>query len=274
MACIRVGLSGWSYSEWRGDFYPEGLPARERLRYAATRFPTLEINASFYSLKQPRTYAAWHAEAPEVTFAVKGSKLVTHNHRLANAEQALANFYASGVLALGAGLGPFLWQLPPSLRFDAERVEAFLSGLPRSTTELAERARRHDDRVPAKRALTEPHAEAPVRHALEPRHTSWADPAAADLLAAYDVAMVVSDLADRYPMFEVATTDFVYVRLHGHTRLYYSGYAAASLDAWADRCRRWAGEERDVFVYFDNSAAGKAPHDALKLMARLADPSG
>ncbi|GMA21327.1 hypothetical protein GCM10025862_33480 [Arsenicicoccus piscis] len=106
MATIKVGLSGWSYSEWRGDFYPDGLPAKQRLRYAAEHFPTLEINASFYSLKRPSTYAGWHEEAPAVTFAVKGSKLVTHVRRLADVEQELANFFASGVLALGPGLGP------------------------------------------------------------------------------------------------------------------------------------------------------------------------
>ncbi len=119
---IRVGLSGWSHSGWRGDFYPEGLPAKERLAYCGNRFPTLEINTSFYSLKQPRTYAGWHSEAPEVTFAVKGPKVITHLKRLVGVDQDLANFCASGVLALGAGLGPFLWQLPPSLRFDAART--------------------------------------------------------------------------------------------------------------------------------------------------------
>lgn len=269
MATIKVGLSGWSYSEWRGDFYPEGLPAKQRLRYAADHFPTLEINASFYSLKRPGTYAGWHEEAPAVTFAVKGSKLVTHVRRLADVEQELANFFASGVLALGPGLGPFLWQLPPSLRFDAGRVQAFLDLLPRTTTELASLAARHDEHVAAARALVQAEVDRPVRHALEPRHASWADPEAHALLAEHGVAMVVSDLAGRYPMFEVATTDLVYVRLHGHTRLYRSGYAPASLDAWAQRCHRWRAEGRDVLVYFDNSAEGRAPHDALALMRRL-----
>ncbi len=272
MPSIRVGLSGWSYSDWRGGFLPDGLPARDRLPYVAARFPTLEINASFYSLKRPSTYAGWHAQAPEVTFAVKAPKLATHVKRLVGAEQAVANFYASGLLALGPGLGPILWQLPPSFRFDPRTVSAFVAGLPRTTRELAVQAQGHDADVAD--PLTETSDDQPVRHAVEPRHASWADPAAAAVLAEHGVTLVVSDLAGRYPTFEVPTTDVMYVRLHGSPRLYYSGYEPAALDAWAVRCQRWAGEGREVFVYFDNSAAGRAPYDAEALMARLAGRDG
>ncbi len=110
---VRVGISGWRYAGWRGDFYPAGLPQRRELEYAAAWLTSIEINGSFYSLQRPDSYRRWRAETPDgFVFAVKGGRFITHLKRLQDVETPLANFFASGVLALGPSLGPVLWQLP------------------------------------------------------------------------------------------------------------------------------------------------------------------
>jgi uncharacterized protein YecE (DUF72 family) len=267
---VRVGISGWRYAGWRGDFYPAGLVQRRELSYAAERLPTIEINGSFYSLQRPSSYASWAAEVPDgFVFAVKGGRFITHMKKLAGVETALANFFASGVLALGDRLGPLLWQLPPNLGYDAERLTSFFAQLPRTTGEAAELARQHDAKVPADRALTVAPVQQRLRHALEVRHPSFAAPEAAELLRRHDVALVVADTAGRWPLLRDVTADFMYVRLHGDQELYASGYTPRALDAWAESLRRWSAEGLDCFVYFDNDAKGYAPHDALALIERL-----
>jgi uncharacterized protein YecE (DUF72 family) len=269
---VRVGISGWRYAGWRGDFYPVGLPQRAELEYAASQLTAIEVNGSFYSLQRPTSYAAWHDATPDdFVLAVKGGRYITHLLRLEGVDAALANFFASGVLALRDKLGPVLWQLPANLRFDPDVLDAFLARLPRTTTEAAELATRHDDKVPEDRALTTAHVERPVRHALEFRSETFADPAAYDLLRDHGVACVLADTAGRWPRVEVDTADFRYVRLHGDSELYASGYDATSLDQWAEKAAGWAHAGQDVFVFFDNDVKGRAPHDAMGLLARLAD---
>ncbi len=275
MARIRVGISGWTYPGWRGDFYPTGLVQREELAYAAARFTSIEINGSFYSLQRPTSYASWRDQTPDgFVFAVKGGRFITHLKKLTGVETALANFFASGLLALGPKLGPILWQLPENLGFDADRLESFLAQLPRSTSEAADLAHRHDAKVPDDRALTSTDADRAVRHALEFRSGTFATPEAYDLLRRHHVACVVADTAGRWPHVEEVTSDFMYVRLHGDRELYSSGYSDEALAHWADRCRTWRAAGQDVFVYFDNDAKGFAPHDALALLAQLADGPG
>jgi uncharacterized protein YecE (DUF72 family) len=269
MAEVRVGVSGWRYATWRGDFYPPGLVQRRELEYVASRMTSVEMNGSFYSLQRPATYQRMAEQTPhDFVVAVKGGRFITHFKRLVDVETALANFLASGVLALGAKLGPLLWQLPGDLAFDEERLGPFLAGLPRSTSAAAELAARHDDKLSADRVLLAIDHDRPMRHVLEPRHASFGSDAAADLLRAHDVGMVMSD-SPAWPCFERVTSDLMYVRLHGHTELYASGYASASLDRWTDRTRGWLADGLDVFVYFDNDARGRAPHDAVGLLARL-----
>jgi uncharacterized protein YecE (DUF72 family) len=141
----RVGISGWRYAGWRGDFYPVGLAQRRELEYAAQRLTSIEINGSFYSLQRPTSYAAWRAATPEdFVFAVKGGRFISHLKRLVDVETPLANFFASGVLALGPKLGPILWQLPENLRFDADVLDAFFTLLPASTGQAARLAEQHD----------------------------------------------------------------------------------------------------------------------------------
>ena len=282
-----VGTSGWRYPPWRGTFYPPGLVQRRELEHLSRRVDSIEINGSFYSLQRPESYRAWAAETPDdFVFAVKGGRFVTHFKQLRDVGTPLANFFASGVLALGPKLGPVLWQLPPRMPFDAGRLGEFLAALPRSTGAAAELAKRHDERLDG-RAFTEIDADRPLRHALEVRHPTFARPEFVELLRAQGVALVVADTAGTWPHLEDVTADFVYVRLHGDTELYTSGYTADALDAWAAKVRAWrAGEApvgeftvgpaaptrpggRDVFTYFDNDAKVHAPFDAIGLADRL-----
>lgn len=270
MAEIRVGISGWRYAGWRGDFYPKGLRQRDELRYAAERLGSIELNGSFYSLQRPSSYRAWNEETPEdFVFAVKGGRFITHMKRLAGVDTPLANFFASGLLALEGKLGPVLWQLPERLAFDADLLEGFFSRLPRTTQAAAKLAEQHDDKVPDDRALTTSATDRPIRHALEPRHASFDTDEARDLLARNDICMVLADSAGRWPSMQDGTSEFRYVRLHGDTELYASGYSPAALDRWADLCCAWRAEGHDVFVYFDNDAKGHAPHDAVGLQERV-----
>jgi uncharacterized protein YecE (DUF72 family) len=267
---IRIGISGWTYPGWRGDFYPRGLPQRQELAYAAERLTSIEINGSFYALQRPASYESWREQTPEdFEFAVKGSRYISHLKRLGDVETALANFFASGLLALGDKLGPVLWQLPETFVFDADRLAAFFAMLPRSTAAAAELGRGHDAKVPEDRALTQPVTERRIRYALEPRHPSFAEPAAVRLLREQDVAVVLADTAGRWPVIDEATSDIAYARLHGDRELYASGYTSEALEAWCRRVRGWAENGRDVYVYFDNDAKGRAPHDALALLGLL-----
>lgn len=270
MARIRVGISGWSYPYWRGDFYPPGLPQRRELEYAAQRLDTVEINGSFYSLQRPSSYRSWaEATGEDFVFAIKGSRYVTHLKRLRDVDTGLANFFASGVLALGARTGPFLWQLPERHAFDADELTAFCARLPRSTVEAARLAGQHDDKVKGDRVLTETDVDLPLRHALEPRHPSFAEPRVRELLGELGVALVLADTGGRFVQVDAVTADFAYLRLHGPDNLYDSGYDDDRLDAWAARCRDWQRQGLDVYVYFDNDGHGHAPRDALRLRERV-----
>jgi uncharacterized protein YecE (DUF72 family) len=282
---IRVGISGWTYAPWRGVFYPERLPHARELAYAAERFSTIEINGSFYSLQRPSSYARWAAATPDnFVFSVKGSRFITHMLRLRNAEQALANFFASGLLLLGPKLGPILWQFSPNFSFDAALLENFFQLLPQTTMQAAQLGRSHDSRVEG-RAHTEIDEDRPLRHAIEIRHDSFLSEEFMRLLRQYRIALVCADTVS-WPRLVDATTDFVYCRLHGSRELYASGYGAKAIATWADRMAAWASGSppagprisafsptealpHDVYVYFDNDAKVRAPADALSLERRL-----
>jgi uncharacterized protein YecE (DUF72 family) len=283
---VRIGTSGWIYRGWRGTFYPPGLPQRRVLAYLATQFNSVEVNASFYSLQRPTTYRSWYEQTPsDFVFSVKGSRFITHNKKLADVEVPLANFFASGLLLLREKLGPIVWQLPGTARFDAGRLAAFFELLPRDTRAAARLARRHDARVDG-RSWTKPGPTRRIRHALEVRGEHFFVPELVRLARRHDVALVVSDAAG-WPRVEELTAGFVYVRLHGAERTYASAYDERALDAWAARLDCWRrGAEprdarritkrspprraaRDVYVYFDNDFEANAPHDARHLASRL-----
>ena len=283
---IHIGISGWRYAGWRGEFYPDGLPQRAEMEYACSRFSTVEINGTFYSLQRRAYFRQWaDATADDFVFAVKGSRFITHMKQLNEPEQALSNFFGQGVLELGRKLGPVLWQFSPRFRFRPDRIAPFLDLLPRTHEEAASLARQHDHRVkdPAIDAL---YAGA-IRHAVEIRHESFLVPEFIALLRERRIALVVSHNPGLYPVVEEPTAPFMYLRLHGAERMYYGSYSDPALAFWADRITDWAegrepgdaarvtaGEHpgagrRDVYVYFDNDEKTRAPFDARRLMERL-----
>lgn len=290
---VRIGISGWRYAGWRGVFYPAKLAQRRELEFAASRFSTVEINGTFYSLQKPQYFRDWSEQTPEdFVFGVKGSRYLTHMLKLKNAERPLANFFASGLLELGKKLGPVLWQFPPQLKFERERFHEFFKKLPRTHGEAAVLAREHDERLKG-RASTEVadgvRKKAAIRHAVEIRDESFACEEFIHLLREHDVALVVADTVE-WPLLMDVTADFVYVRLHGSEVLYASAYEDEALEVWADRVVAWATGgtaegrracgtearacERDVYVYFDNDAKVRAPFDAMLLEERVREKLG
>ena len=273
MGCVgvRIGISGWTYAPWRGTFYPPGLVHRRELGYVAERLNSVEINGSFYALQRPSSYQGWADAVPaDFLFSVKGGRFITHMKKLAGVEVALANFFASGLLALGPRLGPILWQLPPTLGFDAERMRSFFGLLPRTAGAAATLAAGHDQVVPVDRALTETsNPGLALRYAVEVRHETFRCPEFYDMLREHRIALVVADNPGKWSIIEEQTTDLMYVRLHGHEELYASGYSDAALDEWAARIRAWSARGQDVYVYCDNDAKVRAPYDAMGLLDRL-----
>jgi uncharacterized protein YecE (DUF72 family) len=288
MASVRVGISGWRYAPWRGTFYPADLPQRSELSFAAARLAVIEINGSFYALQRPASYASWYAQTPEhFRFTVKAPRYITHTLRLQNVAAPLANFLASGLFNLKEKLGPILWQFPPSFKFDAARMQAFLKLLPADTKAAARIARGHESWLKGSREQLKVDAQRPLRHAIEIRHASFLDPAFVELLRTYNVALVIAETARRWPMAQDITADFAYLRLHGDKELYRSGYSDRSLDKWARRIKAWqrGGEPRDadkicaqkpprmprdVYCFFDNTDVKlRAPFDAQTLVRKL-----
>jgi uncharacterized protein YecE (DUF72 family) len=289
---IRIGISGWRYKGWRGIFYPEKLPQRRELEFAAQQFRSIELNGSFYSLQRPSSFRQWTDATPDdFVFAVKGPRFITHMLKLRGVEQPLANFFASGILELGAKLGPFLWQFAPQMRFDRPDSKArfadFFNLLPRTHGEMAKMALLHHPRFAHRVALDRSRkvpARTPLRHCVEIRHESFATPDFIALLREHNIGLVVADTVEWPLLFDV-TADFVYCRLHGSEQLYVSGYEDVALDLWADRVAAWATgcradgkcastklaklQHRDVYVYFDNDAKVRAPFDAKGLIAKV-----
>jgi uncharacterized protein YecE (DUF72 family) len=234
MRQVRIGTSGWTYDDWKGDFYPAGLKAIDRLAFYASRFDTTEINGSFYRLPSEKAVASWSARAPPgFVFAWKASRFITHNKKLKDVGDSLALVFGR-MDGLGAHFGPALFQLPPQLRLDRERLAAFLALLPKHR-----------------------------RCTVEFRHPSWFEPAVFDLLREHDVALCISDHAAAPSPWET-TASFLYLRGHGSGGRYFGRYEGAVLQTWA---RRIATFEGDAYAYFDNDIKGAAPQDAERLLA-------
>lgn len=275
----HVGISGWTYRGWRGSFYPSHLAHRLELNYASRKFNSIEVNGTFYRLQRPETFLKWYDSTPEsFIFSVKGHRYITHLKRLNSVKEALKNFFASGPLNLQEKLGVFLWQFPPSLRFEPERINNFLELLPKSRKEALKLA--GEKNLPAQQLSDR------LRHAFEVRHDSFYNPHFIEMLRKHGVALVFADTAGKWPYMEDVTADFIYVRLHGDSELYVSGYGPAAIDFWANRIHAWRiGQEprdrltltedkasqlsRDVYVYFDNDAKVRAPVDAQNLQRAL-----
>jgi uncharacterized protein YecE (DUF72 family) len=291
MSDIRIGMSGWRYVPWRGDFYPNGLTQKNELKFASRAVNSIEINGSFYALQSPDLYARWYADTPaDFVFSVKGPRYITHVRRLKEIEEPLANFFASGVFQLRHKLGPILWQFPPSFKFDAPTFEHFLGLLPHDGKQAKARAKQCAARMETPGYLDIP-AKARLRHAVEIRHASFCVPEFVALLRKYKVALVVADTAGKWPYVEDLTADFLYLRLHGDKQLYASGYTPSALKRWGDRIEAWrhggqpddahlivdkplpvrlrTRKSRDIYCYFDNDIKVRAPYDAHRLLERF-----
>ena len=265
-----VGMAGWVYPDWRGTFYPPGLTQKRELEYASTHVTSIELNGSFYSLQRPTSWTGWRDATPDdFVFSVKGPRFITHIRKLDAVHEPLANFFASGILALGGKLGAVMWQLPPSLPFDAGVVEAFLAQLPHTTGEAVALAHERGTRMTG-REHVQTDAERPVRHAIEVRHHSFDTPEFLALLEKHRVAAVLGENAGKWPMIDATTTDFRYVRLHADEVMREGGvYDDEAIQEWAQRIEGWLDLGLDAYVYFDNDTKVRAPIDAMSLIARL-----
>ncbi|GGB95200.1 hypothetical protein GCM10011494_12070 [Novosphingobium endophyticum] len=242
---IRVGIGGWTYEPWRGTFYPEGLAKARELEYAASRLTAIEVNSTFYSRQSPATFAKWRKAAPDgFAYALKAGRACTQRRDLSQSGESVARFLEQGIVELEDRLGPILWQLPHTKKFEAEQIGAFLSLLPSA-----------QDGVP-------------LRHAIEPRHESFDDPAFFELARKAGVAVVFAD-SPRYPCFEEQTGAFTYARLQDTREDAATGYDDAALDAWADKARGWAADGREVFVFLIAGAKARNPAAAEALIPRL-----
>ena len=242
---IRVGIGGWVFPPWRGTFYPKGLKQAEELNYASRHLTAIEINGTFYGLQKPASYQKWRAETPDdFVFSLKGTRFVTHRRELETAGESLDRFFNSGVTELGAKLGPIVWQFAPFLPFDEANFAAFLELLPKRAGNLK------------------------LRHVLEVRHKSFADPAFIKMMTQHGATIAqVED--EKYPEFDAITADFVYARLRRCSEDEPTGYSPQALDAIAERFQAHAVAGRDCFVYFINGAKVRAPHAAMALIERL-----
>ena len=232
---VRIGCSGWVYRHWRGLFYPEKLAQARWFAFYAQTFDTVELNTSFYHLPRPETFTKWRDQAPAgFRYAVKASRFITHMKKLRDCDEPLDTLLTRA-RNLGAALGPILYQLPPSLHFDLERLDAFLTLLPSDLT-----------------------------HVFEFRHKSWYVDEAAALLDARGASFCAHDMP-RLATPRLASGPVAYVRFHGGTGKYVGRYPDEALLSWADWIVAQARGGRDVWCYFNNDIGGHAVHDALTL---------
>ncbi len=242
---VRAGIGGWTFAPWRGVFYPPGLPHARELAFASRAMTAIEVNGTFYGTMSPATYAKWAAETPDgFVFTLKGPRFAVNRRVLAEAGESIDRFVASGIDRLGAKLGPILWQLAATKKFDADDIARFLDLLPAKVGDV------------------------PLRHALEPRHDSFHDARLTEIARAANVAVVYAD-ADAYPCFPEQTADFTYARLQNGSDAEPLGYPDAALDGWAEQARDWGAGGRDAFVFFIHGGKVRAPAAAQALIARL-----
>jgi uncharacterized protein YecE (DUF72 family) len=234
-----IGTSGWHYDDWRGFFYPVGLPKAKWLGFYAGTFSTLELNNSFYHLPSEAAYKNWYDSSPsDFVFAVKMSRFVTHIKRLKDCDEAVQKFMSRAVI-LKEKLGPLLYQLPPGLKRDDELLGEFLKKLPRE-----------------------------LKHVFEFRNESWFDEAVFEILRKNSAGFCVFDKPDMSTPV-LATADFAYVRFHGRDGLYSGEYSDDELSEWAEKIERIDENVQSVFIYFNNDIGGHAIKNALTISKHL-----
>lgn len=249
---IRVGIGGWTYAPWRGLFYPPGTRQADELAFASRRLSSIEINGTFYRTQTRDGFRKWRDATPDdFVFSVKAPRYATQQKRLAEAGPAIEKFMKSGLDELGPKLGPVLWQLPGTKRFDEDDLAAFLALLPRQIAGQA------------------------MLHAIEVRHASFNNPDFVALMRRENVAIVFAD-SDKYPQIADTTGEFTYARLMRSRPDVVSGYPPDELAAWAARFNQWTerGTRRPGYVYFINGAKERAPAAAIALIHELKKSSG
>ena len=260
---IRTGIGGWTFEPWEGTFYPDKLPKKRQLEYAASKLAVIEVNGTYYGSQKPETFAKWASEVPEgFIFSLKASRYTTNRKVLAEAGESIDRFFSQGLTELGNRLGPILWQFAPTKKFEPEDFAAFLKLLP---------------------AALDGH---PLRHVVEVRHDSFNVPEFVELLAKHNVAPVCAE-HNEYPMIADVAADFVYARLQKGSDDIPTCYSEPDMDAWAKRLTTWAAGEvpadlplvddsrkvkktpRDVFAFFIHEGKVNAPQGAIALQQRV-----
>jgi uncharacterized protein YecE (DUF72 family) len=250
-------MGGWSYQPWRETFYPSDVPQRRELEYASRQVAAIEINSTFYRLQKPEIFTGWRDQTPDdFMFATKASRSTTYRKDLSEVRESVERF-VNGVVALAPKLGPILWQLPPTKKFEAAELQTFLRFLPAEAEGVQ------------------------LRHALEVRHRSFMCEEFVDCARAAGVAIVFAD-TDQYPSFADVTADFIYGRLMRTVSHEPTGYSKPALAKWAERARKWSTgsapadlpkvldkaptkKPRDVFLFFISGAKERAPLAAREL---------
>lgn len=259
---IHIGIGGWTFEPWRGTFYPDKLPQKRELEYAASKLTSIEINGTYYGSQKPESFARWYDETPDgFIFALKGSRFTTNRRVLAEAGESIERFMSSGVLELKDKLGPISWQFMPTKKFDPADFEAFLKLLPKSV---------------------EGHK---IRHAVEVRHESFRVPEFVDMAREHGVAIVMAGDSE-FPQIADVTAPFVYARIMGTEEKEKLGYSKKALDTWAACAKEWAagklpagldavtkqkadGKPRDVFLYVISGHKVHNPAAAMALIERV-----
>jgi uncharacterized protein YecE (DUF72 family) len=260
---IKVGIGGWIYAPWRGEFYPRGLPQAQELSYASRHLTSIEINGTFYGSQKPDSFRRWYSETPDdFVFSLKGPRYATHRRDFTEVSTTIDRFFASGVLELREKLGPILWQFPATARFDPGQFEHFLKSLPQTRDGFG------------------------LRHVVEVRHESFATGDFTQLLSQYGVVPALVD-GDSYLTFAEVVGDLVYARLRRADLEEPTGYSESDLKIWTQRLRQWAGGKQgseaetpgrrvshytrpsDCFVYFINGAKVRAPLAGMALIEHL-----
>ena len=237
---IHVGCSGWVYKHWRGHFYPADLPQKRWFERYSEEFDTVEINASFYRLPLASTFDGWKEKAPDgFCYAVKVNRFITHMKKLLDADQPLDTFVALS-RRLEHKLGPLLYQLPPSLKLDLERLESFLRLIPKDLSNV-----------------------------FEFRNSDWYVPELFELLERYGASFCVHDMRGSATE-RIATGPAAYVRFHGGQGKYWGRYSDEALLSWSDWLVEQSRGGRSVWCYFNNDIHGHAIEDARTLKSMLA----
>ncbi len=241
-AKIYIGTSGWHYKHWKGTFYPSDTSDSEQLDYYFKYFDTVEINNSFYMLPAAKTFDNWRKMSPKkFIFSVKASRYITHMKKL-NADKTSINKFFRHAGALKEKMGPVLFQLPPHWKINAERLKSFLSMLPKDH-----------------------------RYTFEFRNETWYDESVYETLRQFNAAFCIYELQHHLTPIQV-TADFIYIRLHGPGNKYQGSYTDQQLKKWAEKCKAWQKENKDVYIYFDNDQQGFAAFNAQRLKT-LVQPS-